>query len=70
MKIVDVKAYSVAIPFTAPILSAFGVSYPARMRTIIRVTTDEGIDGLGECGYSQRETVGGAFRVLLLPSAG
>jgi glucarate dehydratase len=52
MKITDIKAYSVAIPFTAPILSAFGVSYPARMRTLIEVHTDEGLVGIGECGYS------------------
>ena len=59
MKIVDITAYSVAIPFTAPILSAFGVSYPARMRTIIEVHTDEGLVGLGECGYSPLHTFTG-----------
>jgi glucarate dehydratase len=59
MKIVDITAYSVAIPFTAPILSAMGVSYPARMRTIIQVHTDEGITGLGECGYSPLGTFTG-----------
>ncbi len=59
MKITDIKAYSVGIPFTAPILSAFGVSYPARFRTIIRVFTDEGIVGLGECGYSPLATFEG-----------
>lgn len=59
MKITDVKAYSVAIPFTAPILSAMGVSYPARMRTIIELHTDEGLIGLGECGYSPLGTFTG-----------
>jgi glucarate dehydratase len=59
MKITDIKAYSVAIPFTAPILSAFGVSYPARMRTLIEVYTDAGIVGLGECGYSPLGTFTG-----------
>lgn len=59
MRITDIKAYSVAIPFTAPILSAFGVSYPARMRTLIEVFTDEGIVGLGECGYNPLVTFKG-----------
>lgn len=59
MKIVDIEAFSVAIPFTAPILSAMGVSYPARMRTTIRVHTDAGLTGLGECGYSPLATFSG-----------
>ena len=59
MRITDIKAYSVAIPFTAPIQSAFGVSYPARLRTLIEVYTDEGIVGLGECGYSPLATFSG-----------
>lgn len=59
MKIVDITAYSVAMPFTAPILSAMGVSYPARMRTIIEMHTDEGIVGLGECGYNPLATFTG-----------
>ncbi len=59
MKITGVKAHSVAIPFTAPILSAMGVSYPARMRTIIELHTDEGLSGLGESGYSPLATFKG-----------
>ena len=59
MKITDIKAYSVAIPFTAPITSAFGVSYPARMRTLIEVHTDAGVTGLGECGYNPLATFKG-----------
>lgn len=59
MKITDVEAYSVAIPFTAPILSAMGVSYPARLRTVIRLHTDEGLTGIGECGYSPLATFAG-----------
>ena len=59
MKITDIKAYSVAIPFTAPIRSSMGVSYPARMRTLIEVHTDEGITGWGECGYNPLGTFSG-----------
>lgn len=52
MRIVDVEAFEVAIPFRAPILSSFGVSYPARVRTFVRVHTDVGLVGLGEFGPS------------------
>ncbi len=52
MKIVDLEAFEVAIPFAAPILSSFGVSYPARIRTFIKVHTDVGITGIGEAGPS------------------
>ncbi len=50
MKITDLEAYGVAIPFIAPIFSAYGVSYPARLRTLIRVHTDVGLVGIGEAG--------------------
>ncbi|QBI53014.1 mandelate racemase/muconate lactonizing enzyme family protein [Streptomonospora litoralis] len=52
MRIVNVEAFSVAIPFRNPIESAYGVSYPARIRVIVRLTTDEGITGIGETGPS------------------
>lgn len=52
MRITKLESYTVAIPFRAPILSAFGVSYPARIRTFIRLHTDEGLVGLGETGSS------------------
>ena len=52
MKIVDIHAYEVAIPFKAPILSSFGVSYPARIRTFVRVHADNGLVGIGETGPS------------------
>ena len=52
MKIVDIEAYEVAVPFQAPILSSFGVSYPARIRTFIKVHTDDGHVGIGETGPS------------------
>lgn len=52
MRITKVEAHEVAVPFRAPILSSFGVSYPARVRTFIRVHTDVGLVGLGEAGPS------------------
>jgi glucarate dehydratase len=52
VKITDLEAYSVAVPFKAPIFSAYGVSYPARIRTFIRLHTDAGITGVGETGVS------------------
>ncbi|MDA8310800.1 MAG: hypothetical protein M0Z46_09335 [Actinomycetota bacterium] len=50
MRITDVEAWSVAVPFRNPIQSAYGISYPARLRVIVRITTDEGVAGLGETG--------------------
>lgn len=52
MKITDVEAWTVAVPFRNPIQSAYGVSFPARIRVIVRVRTDEGIEGVGETGPS------------------
>lgn len=57
MKITGLEAYGVAIPFIAPIFSAYGVSYPARLRTLIRVHTDEGLVGIGEAGVSAAHLV-------------
>ena len=50
MKITALETYCVAIPFIAPIFSAYGMSYPARIRTFIRVHTDVGLVGIGEAG--------------------
>lgn len=52
MRITGLESFTVAIPFRAPILSAFGVSYPARVRTFIRLHTDAGLTGIGETGPS------------------
>ncbi len=52
MRISDLEAFSVGIPFRAPIFSAYGVSYPARLRTFIRLHTDEGVTGVGETGVA------------------
>jgi glucarate dehydratase len=52
MRITRLESYDVGIPFEAPIVHAYGVSFPCRVRTVIRLHTDEGIVGLGECGPS------------------
>ena len=52
MRITHLEAYTVALPFRAPIMSAFGISYPARVRTFIRLHTDVGLVGHGETGTS------------------
>lgn len=52
IEIVDCEAWSVAVPFRNPIESAYGVSYPARVRTVVRLTADDGSTGIGETGPS------------------
>ncbi|MCC7449661.1 MAG: mandelate racemase/muconate lactonizing enzyme family protein [Anaerolineae bacterium] len=52
MRITDLEAFLVAVPFRAPLNSAFGISYPARVRVIIRLHTDTGLIGIGETGPS------------------
>jgi glucarate dehydratase len=52
MRITNLEAYTVALPFRAPIMSAFGISYPARVRTFIRLHTDAGLIGHGETGIN------------------
>ncbi|MBA2668212.1 MAG: mandelate racemase/muconate lactonizing enzyme family protein [Trueperaceae bacterium] len=52
MRIVELEAFEVAVPFRGPIVSAFGISYPARIRTFVRLTTENGITGIGEAGPS------------------
>jgi glucarate dehydratase len=52
MRITNLESFTVGIPFRAPPLSAFGVSYPARVRTFIRLQTDVGLVGVGESGVS------------------
>ncbi len=50
MKITDIKARTVSVPLEAPLRHAAG-SHPGRfVRTIVEVSTDEGITGLGEVG--------------------
>lgn len=57
MRITGLDAWTVAIPFRAPIFSAYGVSYPARIRTFVRLTTDVGATGIGETGVSATHRV-------------
>lgn len=73
MRITRLEAYTVAIPFRAPILSAFGVSYPARIRTFIKLHTDEGLVGIGETGpnaltYVNRDELLSRFEKSIAPA--
>ena len=52
MKITGLEHFHGRDSFIAPIFSAYGMSYPARIRTFIRVNTDEGLVGIGEAGVS------------------
>ena len=50
MKIIDLKARTVAIPLNAQLRHNTGVHPGFFLRTIIEIITDEGIVGLGEVG--------------------
>ena len=50
MKIVDLRATTVAMPLEAPLRHASGAHWGRFIRTVIEVVTDEGIIGLGELG--------------------
>lgn len=50
MKIVDIRATTVAMPLEAPLRHATGAHWGRFIRTIVEVVTDEGIVGLGELG--------------------
>lgn len=56
-RIVSCRAWTVAVPFTNPIESAYGVSYPARIRVVIELTTADGVTGIGEYGPDAVRTV-------------
>lgn len=47
--IASVEAWPVNVPLEAPYLMAPGV-FPGMSRTVVRVTTEDGVAGLGECG--------------------
>jgi glucarate dehydratase len=64
MKIVDLKATTVAMPLEAPLLHASGAHWGRFIRTIVEVITDEGIVGLGEMGGGG-ESAEAAIRSLL-----
>jgi glucarate dehydratase len=61
MKITDLKARTVAVPIEAPLRHSTGVHPGYFQRTIIEITTDEGITGLGEVGGGDQR---GAFARL------
>ena len=64
MKIVDIKATTVAVPLKAPIRHANGAHWGRFVRTIVELVTDEGIVGLGEMGGGG-ESAEAAIRALL-----
>ena len=64
MKIVDIRATTVAVPLEAPLRHAGGAHWGRFIRTIVEVVTDEGIVGLGELGGGG-ESAEGAIRGLL-----
>ena len=50
MKIVDIRATTIAMPLEAPLRHAGGAHWGRFIRTVVEVVTDDGIVGLGELG--------------------
>ena len=50
MKIVDLRATTVAVPLEAPLRHANGAHWGRFIRTIVEVVCDNGVVGLGEMG--------------------
>lgn len=50
MKITDLKAITVTLPLEAPLRHANGAHWGRFVRTIVEISTDEGITGFGEMG--------------------
>ena len=50
MKIVDLRATTVAVPLEAPIRHSNGCHWGRFVRTIVEVVADNGLSGLGEMG--------------------
>ena len=50
MKIVDLRATTVAVPLQAPLRHALGAHWGRFIRTIVEIETDDGAVGLGEMG--------------------
>ena len=50
MKIVDIKATTIALPLEAPLRHASGAHWGRFVRTMVEVVTDEGLSGWGELG--------------------
>ncbi|NUW43682.1 enolase C-terminal domain-like protein [Nonomuraea rhodomycinica] len=64
MKIVDIRATTVAVPLEAPLRHSNGAHWGRFVRTLVEVETDEGFVGLGEMGGGG-ESAEAAFRALL-----
>ncbi|MER6944428.1 enolase C-terminal domain-like protein [Nonomuraea sp. NPDC000554] len=64
MKIVDIRATTVAVPLEAPLRHSNGAHWGRFVRTIVEVETDNGLIGLGEMGGGG-ESAEAAFRALL-----
>lgn len=64
MKIVDIRATTVAMPLEAPLRHAGGAHWGRFIRTVVELVTDEGIVGLGELGGGG-ESAEAAVRGLL-----
>lgn len=50
MRIVDVKAYTVAVPLEAPLRHSNGAHWGRFVRTIVEIVGDNGLSGFGELG--------------------
>ncbi|MFI6298377.1 enolase C-terminal domain-like protein [Nonomuraea sp. NPDC050790] len=64
MKIVDIRATTVAVPLEAPLRHSNGAHWGRFVRTIVEVEADNGLVGLGEMGGGG-ESAQAAFTALL-----
>lgn len=64
MKIVDIRATTVAVPLEAPLRHSNGAHWGRFVRTIVEVEADNGLVGLGEMGGGG-ESAESAFRALV-----
>ncbi|MFC4011814.1 enolase C-terminal domain-like protein [Nonomuraea purpurea] len=64
MKIVDIRATTVAVPLEAPLRHSNGAHWGRFVRTIVEVEADNGLVGLGEMGGGG-ESAEAAFRALV-----
>ncbi|WP_214318501.1 enolase C-terminal domain-like protein [Nonomuraea sediminis] len=64
MKIVDIRATTVAVPLEAPLRHSNGAHWGRFIRTIVEVEADNGLIGLGEMGGGG-ESAEAAFRALV-----
>lgn len=65
MKIVDIRATPVNIPFRAPYVFSYG-SIASLTKTVVEVVTDQGVTGLGEVADGDRSADVLAFRDRLI----